>query len=851
MRSIGRAASLLLTVITAVGLTVDTPGPAAADVPGYSVTHVAGFAGSNGGVETLAISPDGTTAYVAGESSNVAVLNLVSRRIVATIVEPASSGSDNSTPIGGAFSSNGSTVYLVNQDGTLTVINATTHTITGRIGAANQGADATGVAIRGTTAYVTERGLGVLALVDLVARRTVRTVTVGTGRSAGVAIPANGGSAFVWGGSGVAAVDLSNYGVSSVSVTATSSAVVSPAGDTVYAAAFGGVTAIDVANKTVTHSSLFGAHSNPVLTGDGKYLYYGGNGQYHSTTMTESWDAVYRIETSSWTVTEYDVPHDEVGSNDDANEGATTGTARLTPNGASLVFADGGTASNGGVVSSFNTAGTMTFTGWYPGLGYLGATSGATAALPASGSVAYIPTIGDTAPYNGVDVLDTATASVIAVIPIPYGARGVAVSRDGGKLLAVNSTGVFVLDPATRSIVKTLPIAGVAGPIVFAANGRTAYVSSANAVVSVIDTSGAAAAFTVINTLNMPGQVAELSAAPDGKHVFALSDTKVTAIDTTTGSVRSVDLASSTSLGLAVSPNSAQVYVSTSDGHYGHAVVLLSAATLSVIGSVAFSGTEVPTGLVTGPTGALYASVYLAGRSVIGLADVDVIARTRSMVVTSSWVAGQPAISPNGRTIYAYGYYDPRYGGMLDVVHLAARLTATPTPAISGTAKVGSTLTARPGSWTPAPVTLKYQWYASGKAIGGATRSTYKLTAAQLGRSISVHVTGSRSGYATVTRSSSATKPVVRGTLTTHAPTIAGLARVGHTLAAKPGSWTPAPVTLKYQWYASGRAIGGATRPTYKLTAARIGTTMRVRVTGSQLGYTTVTRMSAAAKVRA
>ena len=152
-----------------------------------------------------------------------------------------------------------------------------------------------------------------------------------------------------------------------------------------------------------------------------------------------------------------------------------------------------------------------------------------------------------------------------------------AVSRDGAKLLAVNSTAVFVLDPTTRSIVKTLPIAGVAGPIVFAANGRTAYVSNVSAAVSVIDTSGVAAAFSVINTLTMPGQVTELAAAPDGAHVFALSDTKVSAIDTTTRSVRNVDLASTTNLGLAISPNSAQVYVSTSGGRYGHAVVALSA----------------------------------------------------------------------------------------------------------------------------------------------------------------------------------------------------------------------------------------------------------------------------------
>jgi len=57
---------------------------------------------------------------------------------------------------------------------------------------------------------------------------------------------------------------------------------------------------------------------------------------------------------------------------------------------------------------------------------------------------------------------------------------------------------------------------------------------------------------------------------------------------------------------------------------------------------------------------------------------------------------------------------------------------------------------------------------------------------------------------------------------------------------------------LKYQWYAGGKAISGATRSTYKVAAGRAGTTIRVRVIGSKIGYTTVARTSAAtAKITA
>ncbi len=53
------------------------------------------------------------------------------------------------------------------------------------------------------------------------------------------------------------------------------------------------------------------------------------------------------------------------------------------------------------------------------------------------------------------------------------------------------------------------------------------------------------------------------------------------------------------------------------------------------------------------------------------------------------------------------------------------------TPAISGTAQVGLTLTAATGTWAPAPGSYAYQWWrcdatgAACVAIAGATSSSY------------------------------------------------------------------------------------------------------------------------------
>lgn len=80
-------------------------------------------------------------------------------------------------------------------------------------------------------------------------------------------------------------------------------------------------------------------------------------------------------------------------------------------------------------------------------------------------------------------------------------------------------------------------------------------------------------------------------------------------------------------------------------------------------------------------------------------------------------------------------------------------------PRVVGAAKVGSTLTAQSGTWRPA-TTFSDQWQRDGKQIAGATATTYRLTAQDRGKAISVTVTAKLSGYANVARTSKATAVV-------------------------------------------------------------------------------------------
>jgi hypothetical protein len=96
------------------------------------------------------------------------------------------------------------------------------------------------------------------------------------------------------------------------------------------------------------------------------------------------------------------------------------------------------------------------------------------------------------------------------------------------------------------------------------------------------------------------------------------------------------------------------------------------------------------------------------------------------------------------------------------------------TPTISGTAQVGQTLTAVPGSWTPAAVGLSYQWLRNAAPITGATGGTYGLMPADLGQQIQVTVTGTASGMTSVQKTSGAVVPIaavaVSGSLVPVAP---------------------------------------------------------------------------------
>ena len=195
-------------------------------------------------------------------------------------------------------------------------------------------------------------------------------------------------------------------------------------------------------------------------------------------------------------------------------------------------------------------------------------------------------------------------------------------------------------------------------------------------------------------------------------------------------------------------------------------------------------------------------------------------------------------VSKAGYAMYPYG--GAEQGGWLDIpvkptAPMDKAFSKTYTPKISGTTRVGKTLSASVKTWSP-KASFSYQWLRNGTAIAGATKSKYTLTAADLSSVISVAVTGSRTGYASATKTSASTKVITPGIITRGKIKITGTGRVGRVRTASTSKWTSG-VTFTYQWYRNGVFIEGATAKTYTQSPADKGKRLTVVVTASKNGY--------------
>ena len=247
---------------------------------------------------------------------------------------------------------------------------------------------------------------------------------------------------------------------------------------------------------------------------------------------------------------------------------------------------------------------------------------------------------------------------------------------------------------------------------------------------------------------------------------------------------------------------------------------IISAGISSDTAFISLDGTSMAAPHVAG------AVAILLSEGASGYSDFESILKSKNLGVINSGLTGDPT-----SLLYTGAFSGP----------------STSPPTISGDAVVGQTLTAGVSGWSPTPTSLSYQWLLNGKPISRATSSTYVVGSRDAGKTISVRVVGTRTGYLPETVVSVATGMVLRGYPfdATSVPSVSGDAVVGQTLTASVAEWTPA-ASVSYQWLLNGKPISRATSSTYVVGSRDAGKKISVRVVGSKTSYVSATVVSVA-----
>jgi YVTN family beta-propeller protein len=185
---------------------------------------------------------------------------------------------------------------------------------------------------------------------------------------------------------------------------------------------------------------------------------------------------------------------------------------------------------------------------------------GSTASPAEAAPFAYVANDGS----GTVSVIDTATNTVVATVPVRNNPTGVAVTPDGAHAYVANllSNNVSVIATATNKVVGT-PIPVGTQPIAVAVtpDGTHAYVANAvSNTVSVIAT----ATNMVVATVAVGANPTGVAIIPDGTHVYVANDgsNTVSVIDTATNMVvATVAAGTGGPTGVAITPDGKHAYV--------------------------------------------------------------------------------------------------------------------------------------------------------------------------------------------------------------------------------------------------------------------------------------------------
>ena len=271
---------------------------------------------------------------------------------------------------------------------------------------------------------------------------------------------------------------------------------------------------------------------------------------------------------------------------------------------------------------------------------------------------AYITNSGD----DTVSVIDTATNTVITIIPVGRSPYGVAVHPNGLTVYVTNSSDgtVSVIDTATNKVVDTILVGdGPVYAVAMAPDGSFLYATGGYSdSISVIDTTTNTVADTIVDIGALPASIA---VHPNGLTLYVGSIEGPTSVIDTVSRTEVATIEPSVSLSftvdIAVHPDGSRVY----EANIGsHTVNVIDTVTNTVIDTIVVGSVEDDAhGLAVSPDGS---SVYVTGVDSVFVIDTATDTVTKTIPIEDRGYG--IGVHPDGTVVYVA--HDPNTVSVID-----------------------------------------------------------------------------------------------------------------------------------------------------------------------------------------
>ncbi len=305
-------------------------------------------------------------------------------------------------------------------------------------------------------------------------------------------------------------------------------------------------------------------------------------------------------------------------------------------------------------LSSRNTNVTLNEINSLPGnsLNNRNTSSGAPTAL------AYVINAGSSGLGNGtVQVINTATNSIISNITVGNNPTGIAITPNGQYVYVTNygSNTVSVINTTTNTVTSVINV-GTPRDIAITPNGQYVYVTNFNGIVSIINT----ATNSIITNVTLSTNPSTVTITPNDQYAYVAGDSTVVVLNTATDSTSKVSGTIAAPEGIAITPNGEYVYIAD---YASNKVDVISTTTNTVFDTINVS--NAPRGVAITPNGQ-YVFVTNHNNN-----SVSVISTTTNNVVGSAIPVGRGpneiAITPNGQ----YAYVTNQFDSTISIINIA------------------------------------------------------------------------------------------------------------------------------------------------------------------------------------